>query len=41
MPSLIMFNYGLKEVHTDRLMGLGERHPYPYPAFPEDLYFAD
>ena len=41
MPNLIMYNYGLKEVHTDRLQGLGENYPYPYPAFPEDLYYAD
>lgn len=40
VPNLILFNYGLKEAYTDRLQGLGENHPYPYPAFPEDLYYG-
>ncbi len=41
MPQLVTFIYGYKEAYSDRLQGLGESHPYPYPPHPEDLYFSD
>jgi len=40
MPSLLMYIYGYKQAYTDRLQGLDEQYPYPYPPYPQDLYYA-
>jgi peptide/nickel transport system substrate-binding protein len=39
MPMMMVYVYGYKEAFTSKLKGLDEVYPYPYPPFPQDLYY--
>jgi peptide/nickel transport system substrate-binding protein len=40
MPQMMVYIYGYKEAFTSRLAGLDEVYPYPYPPFPQDLFYG-
>lgn len=40
MPMMMVYVYGYKEAFTSKLKGMDEVYPYPYPPFPQDLYYG-
>lgn len=40
LPMMMVYIYGYKEAFTSKLKGLDEVYPYPYPPFPEDLFYG-
>lgn len=40
MPMMMVYVYGYKEAFTNRLKGVDEVYPYPYPPYPQDLYYG-
>ena len=41
-PQLLLHVYGMKQAYPDNIQGLGnENHPFPYPPFPQDIYYGE